>query len=77
MQDVSPTGNISSDHNPSIAAEEFISIKEEDIPAMHSHDLTDISVFRQLYLMGKILGESMLLKTILSKCLCLEVIWGS
>lgn len=53
MQDVSPTGNISSDHNPSIAAEEFISIKEEDIPAMHSHDLTDISVFRQLYLMEK------------------------
>lgn len=54
MQDVSPSGNISSDHNPSIAAEEFISINGEDISVIHSHDLTDILVFRQLYLIGKI-----------------------
>lgn len=50
-------------------SKEFISLNGEDIPIIHSQDLTDISLFRQLYLIGKILGESMPLKMILSKCM--------
>lgn len=42
---------------------------DEDIPAIDSQYLTDISLFSQLYLIGKILGESMPLKAILSNCM--------
>lgn len=39
------------------------------VPIIDLKDLTGISLFEQLYLIGKVLGESMPLKTIISKCL--------
>lgn len=39
------------------------------IPVIEGSDLIDISFFTQFYLNGKILGVSMPLKTILSKCI--------
>lgn len=84
MQDVTPsvgtpvaTGNVSSAQNLSNDVEEFISVNGEDILVIHSHDLTEISLFGQLYLIRKVLGESMPLKTILSKCLNVwKFCWG-
>lgn len=40
----------------------------DDTPVIDEKDLTDIPSFEQFYLIGKILGESMSLKYILSKC---------
>lgn len=45
---------------------------EDDIPIVHENDLKDVSKFEQLYLIGKILGETMPIKTIISKC---EIGW--
>lgn len=51
------------------ALESVDSLSGEDISIINSHDHTYISNVGQIYLVGKLLGESMPLKTILSKCL--------
>lgn len=51
------------------ALESVHSLNGENIPIINSHDLTYICLFGQIYLIGKLLGESMPLKAISSKCL--------
>lgn len=43
-------------------------LNNEDNPIINEKNLTGISMFEQLYFIGKILGESELLKMIMSKC---------
>lgn len=42
--------------------------REDHIPIVNLYDLSDIFAFQQLFLIGKILGESLHIKLIISKC---------
>lgn len=40
----------------------------EEVPVIDENDITDISIFEKLCLIGNTLGESMILKTTILKC---------
>lgn len=42
---------------------------EDDVPIVNAQHLSDVSRFEQLYLIGKVLCESMFSKLIISKCI--------
>lgn len=43
-------------------------VEEDDIPKVNDLDFIDVSIFRQLYLIGKMLGEAVQVKLVISKC---------
>lgn len=58
------------DMNPNRAAVESdlqYAFIEDNIPIVHEQDFIDVTKFEKLYLTGKVLGESIPLKLIISK----------
>lgn len=42
---------------------------DDNVPIVDPRHLSDVTTFKQLYLIGKVLGEALPLKLITSKCL--------